>query len=113
MTLPTLTPTTTVSEVAFFAYMSHPLTNPSGQHILKFDVSKLNVGNAYHLHTGVFNPPTSGIYVMALECEDKRIAVVHANKCDDVYVRIKTDTHSGDVWSDTYGRSTFAGWKIY
>lgn len=41
------------------------------------------------------------------------IVVVHANKGDDIYVRIKMDKHVGDIWSDAYGRSTFAGWKIY
>ncbi|XP_052103487.1 complement C1q-like protein 4 [Mytilus californianus] len=142
--LSTLTPATTISEVAFFAYMSQPLKNPSGQHILKFDVLKLNVGNAYHLHTGVFNPPTSGIYVMAWSLRTRiterhstelvvnsdvyssmysyshndddqhntGIVVVHANNGDDIYVRIKMDKHVGDIWSDAYGRSTFAGWKI-
>lgn len=145
MPQPTPTATTTMSEVAFFAYMSQPLTKPGGQHILKFDVVKINVGNAYHQYTGVFNPPSSGIYVMAWSLRirtgtsistelivnndvyssllsyvhdgddehNSAIVVIHANKGDDVYIRIKLDTHSGDIWSDTYGRSTFAGWQIY
>ncbi|XP_063425791.1 uncharacterized protein LOC134709562 [Mytilus trossulus] len=143
--MPTPTPATTISEVAFFAYMSQPLTNPSGEYVIKFDVLKINVGNAYHPHTGVFNPPTSGIYVMAWSLRSRiterhstelvvnsdvyssmysyshndddqhntGIVVVHANKGDDIYVRIKMDKHVGDIWSDAYGRSTLAGWKIY
>ncbi|CAG2235450.1 C1QL [Mytilus edulis] len=141
----TPTPTTTMSEVAFFAYMSQPLTKPGGQHILKFDVVKINVGNAYHQYTGVFNPPYSGIYVMAWSLRirtgtsistelivnndvyssllsyvhdgddehNSAIIVIHANKGDDVYIRIKIDNYRGDIYSDANGRSTFAGWKIY
>jgi hypothetical protein len=48
--------------VAFYAYMSRNLQNPSGHHTLIFDVTKTNEGNGYHANLGVFIAPKSGTY---------------------------------------------------
>ena len=40
------------------------------------------------------------------------VAVLHVNKGDDVYVRISSLSHFGDVISQSNGRSSFTGWKL-
>jgi hypothetical protein len=45
--------------------MSTSLQNPGRNQILKFDSVKINVGNGYHQHTGVFIAPASGYYVFS------------------------------------------------
>jgi hypothetical protein len=45
--------------------MSTSLPSPGGNQILKFDSVKINVGNGYHQHTGVFIAPASGYYVFS------------------------------------------------
>lgn len=49
--------------VAFYAYMSSVIMNPSTRLVLVFDVVRTNIGNAYHASTGVFIVPESGVYV--------------------------------------------------
>ncbi|XP_048762130.1 complement C1q-like protein 2 isoform X2 [Ostrea edulis] len=60
-----LAPSVTTSEgaVAFYAYMSTSLINPSMHHTLIFETAITNVGNGYHPNTGVFIVPESGLYV--------------------------------------------------
>ncbi|XP_062576099.1 complement C1q tumor necrosis factor-related protein 3-like isoform X1 [Saccostrea cucullata] len=49
--------------IAFYAYMSSMVGNPSTRLVLVFDVVRTNIGNAYHASTGVFIVPESGVYV--------------------------------------------------
>lgn len=39
-------------------------------------------------------------------------AVVHANQGDDVLIRTNADHHTGNVESNPWGRSSFAGWIL-
>lgn len=55
-------PTTGPNAVAFYAVMSRPLTNPGDQHTFIFDEVKINAGNGYRPHSGVFIAPNTGIY---------------------------------------------------
>lgn len=57
----TITPVNNI--VAFYAYLSRPVSSPSGLHILIFDTIITNSGNAFHFNTGVFIAPHSGLYV--------------------------------------------------
>ncbi|XP_062613158.1 uncharacterized protein LOC134274928 [Saccostrea cucullata] len=61
MPLSTSPPTT--QTVAFYAYMSSPVSNIGSHHVLVFDVVKTNVGNGFHQNAGVFIAPKSGVYV--------------------------------------------------
>ncbi|XP_048741359.1 uncharacterized protein LOC125655207 [Ostrea edulis] len=56
-------PTTAPNAVAFYAVMSRSLTNPGDQHTFIFDEVKVNAGNGYHPHSGIFIAPSTGIYV--------------------------------------------------
>jgi hypothetical protein len=38
------------------------MANPGNQHTFLFDDVKLNAGNGYHPHSGVFIAPSTGIY---------------------------------------------------
>ena len=40
------------------------------------------------------------------------LAVLHVNKGDDVYVKISSVSHSGTIFSNLYGKSSFTGWKL-
>ncbi|XP_062610246.1 complement C1q-like protein 4 [Saccostrea cucullata] len=37
--------------------------------------------------------------------------VAHVNKGDDVFVKT-SDSSSGNIYSDSYGKTSFSGWKI-
>jgi hypothetical protein len=43
--------------------MPRRIVNPGDQHTLIFDEVKLNAGNGYNPHSGVFIAPSTGIYV--------------------------------------------------
>ncbi|CAC5369743.1 unnamed protein product [Mytilus coruscus] len=58
------TPKSTI--IAFYAYMSKPITNPSSGRRLIFDVLTTNQGSGYNSHTGVFTSPKTGTYVFVL-----------------------------------------------
>ncbi|XP_063399666.1 complement C1q-like protein 4 [Mytilus trossulus] len=58
------TPKSTV--IAFYAYISKPIPNPSSGRRLIFDVPTTNQGNGYNSNTGVFTCPKTGTYVFVL-----------------------------------------------
>lgn len=39
-------------------------------------------------------------------------AIVHANEGEDVFLRTKMDYNQGMIYSNDYGRTSFAGWKL-
>lgn len=57
------------------------------------------------------------IYMKSLTGEDGQatgLAIAHVNQGDDVYIQTHHhDPGSGDIRSDVYGRSSFAGWRLY
>ncbi|XP_061175591.1 uncharacterized protein LOC133184517 [Saccostrea echinata] len=53
------------STVAFYAYMSKNLDNPSAGHVLVFDVVKTNIASGYNHHDGIFTAPSQGFYVFS------------------------------------------------
>ncbi|XP_076113688.1 complement C1q-like protein 3 [Mytilus galloprovincialis] len=57
------TPDSKSRVIAFYAFMSKSITNPSIGRRLVFDVVKTNQGGGYNNHTGVFTCPKTGIYV--------------------------------------------------
>ena len=69
------------------------------------DSTQLMVNNneegRIHLH------PADGNWINATG-----LAVLHVNKGDDVYVKISSLSHSGTIISNSYGKSSFAGWKL-
>ena len=40
------------------------------------------------------------------------LAVLYVNKGDDVYVKISSLSHSWSIISNSYGKSSFIGWKL-
>ena len=60
---PTYPPTNQEEPIAFYAYMSAPMSNIGGHHTLIFDVIKTNSGQGLHPTAGVFPAPKSGINV--------------------------------------------------
>ena len=48
--------------IAFSAYLSHTITGMANGQTVKCDVTLLNDGGAYNVHTGVFTAPKSGVY---------------------------------------------------
>lgn len=131
----------TTSIIAFYAYMSTS-HKEQGQHTLVFDTVKSNVGQAYHPGSGVFAVPQSGVYVFTWTVihdgaadlsvilmvnsaavgaayansrdgdQVTGMVVVDVNQGDHVYVRTYASWSSGDIRSDSSGRSSFAGWKL-
>ncbi|XP_078336953.1 uncharacterized protein LOC144626557 [Crassostrea virginica] len=69
------------------------------------DSTQLMVNNneegLIHLHTSAGNWITG-----------TGVAVLHVNKGDDVYVRITSLSHTGGIISNSFGRSSFTGWKL-
>ncbi|XP_048766063.1 complement C1q-like protein 3 [Ostrea edulis] len=57
------------------------------------------------------------IYMKSLSGEDGQatgVAIAHVNRGDNIYIQTHSqDPGSGAIRSDFYGRSSFAGWKIY
>lgn len=39
-------------------------------------------------------------------------AIVHANEGEDVFLRTKMNYNQGVIYSNDYGRTSFAGWKL-
>jgi hypothetical protein len=124
--------------------MSGGIITPSAQHTLIFDEVKLNAGNGYHPHSGVFIAPSTGIYVFSwsmrlfgTERHGAQLMVngkVHGavflavggnsnndnvsgtglaflNQGDDAFIRTATES-IGNIESDIYGYTAFAGWLI-
>nr|XP_022301102.1 complement C1q-like protein 4 [Crassostrea virginica] len=60
---PTYPPANQDEPIAFYAYMSAPMSNIGGHHTVIFDVIKTNSGHGLHPIAGVFTAPKSGIYV--------------------------------------------------
>ncbi|XP_052064739.1 uncharacterized protein LOC127704642 [Mytilus californianus] len=58
------TPKSTI--IAFYAFMSKPITNPSSGRRLIFDVLTTKQDSGYNSHTGVFTSPKTGTYVFVL-----------------------------------------------
>ena len=52
------------TRVAFSAYLSYVVNHMGIGYTIKPDKVYLNDGNSYSTHTGVFNVPTSGIYLL-------------------------------------------------
>ncbi|KAK3105820.1 hypothetical protein FSP39_006406 [Pinctada imbricata] len=130
--------------VAFYAYMSKPMTGIGDHHPLTFDVVRTNVGNAFHLSTGVFMVPQTGLYVFtwafrlnirksshsveimvngikagaayAVVFDDvaqtSATIVIQVTAGDDVFLRSGAALNNGQIYSDTYGYTYFAGWKL-
>lgn len=121
--------------VAFYAYLSSDTPASIAHYILKFDNVITNVGNAYHPHVGTFIAPRSGLYVFTwtirmtghsyqttelvvnnnvvnLDGSVSSTAVTHVNQGDDVVIRTHAVYHTGNVISNTLGRSSFAGWIL-
>ncbi|XP_062571692.1 C1q-related factor-like [Saccostrea cucullata] len=97
-----LGPTTVPSEgnVAFYAYMSTSLVNPSSFHTLIFDTVITNDGNGYHPNTGVFIVPESGLYVFTWVMRQWTHAthgtelMVNKISSGSVFLHSMTDDHS-------------------
>lgn len=51
--------------VAFFAYLTNDIVDPTAGHTLIFNGVETNIGNAYDENHGVFTAPTNGTYHFA------------------------------------------------
>lgn len=67
--------------VTFYAYMSKslPANVATPHHVLKIDVVRTNIGNAYHSSTGVFMVPETGVYVFIWSFMNGNLAI-HSTK---------------------------------
>ena len=82
--------------------------------VFVFDVVKTNVGSAYHPTTGLFIAPQTGVYVFTWTFRKS------GDSANSIKLLINQDEigsillHTGHyISSDEYGRSSFAGWRIF
>ncbi|KAK3105015.1 hypothetical protein FSP39_015215, partial [Pinctada imbricata] len=128
--------------VAFYVYMSTTMTNIGGHHTLVFDAVKLNIGNGYHPISGTFIVPIRGVYVFSLSvrvidgsyhslelvrngyvvgavyasagnpASSTSATTIQVEEGDELFVRTKMDYNNGTIYSNEYGYTSFAGWKL-
>ncbi|KAK3105806.1 hypothetical protein FSP39_006119 [Pinctada imbricata] len=55
----------------------------------------------------IFSAPTGGA-----QSGTSATIVIHATKGDDIYLRTK-ENNVGDIFSNGYGHTSFAGWKLF
>ncbi|KAK3105853.1 hypothetical protein FSP39_007167 [Pinctada imbricata] len=55
----------------------------------------------------IFSVPTGGT-----QTGTSTTIVIHATKDDNIYLRTK-ENNVGDIFSDRYGHTSFAGWKLF
>ncbi|KAH3835170.1 hypothetical protein DPMN_108517 [Dreissena polymorpha] len=87
----------TAGQVAFSAYLSHPIDPlPSGQ-VIKCDQTLLNDGAGYNRFTGIFTAPVSGVYLLSFSINSYR----------ETHVKLLVDgANTADVVSDPYQTMT-------
>lgn len=87
-----------------------------GSGLFVFTWTIRQVGTRYHVtELLVDNNIVNVIYLNPANTIDGSVTgtvVVHVNQGDDVLVRTGSQYNDGDISSDGYSRSTFAGWNL-
>ncbi|XP_062602499.1 uncharacterized protein LOC134264218 [Saccostrea cucullata] len=96
------------STVAFYAYMSKNLNNPSAGHVLVFDNVKTNVGSGYNHHDGIFTAPSQGSYVFSWTIASWYHSYVYTELVVNSAAFGKIITNSQDISDEHVGSSVVA-----
>jgi hypothetical protein len=91
-------------KVAFSVYLSSDEDASGRQHIVDFDIVQTNIGNGFHARSGMFNAPSSDVYVLNWVILSKWYCIIYTQlmRNSDVLGEIVSDsTHNYEFHSAT------------